>query len=178
MQRTLVAVGLVVVGLVTYRAGVAACGDKSLGPGGIRWQRSEPWQRAQAQANPASILIYGQPSSRIATAARELKLQETLRRVGHTFREVATTDEFDAALAAGGFNIIMADVAEVPALQQRVASLPSPPAVVAVAYKMSKTEKEASKKQRFLVKVPSPPDQYLGTIGAAVRSKGETRPKV
>ena len=62
MRRTLVVVCVVVAGLLMFRAGLAACGDKSLNAGGIRQQR------AVAQQFPASILIYGPPTSRIADA--------------------------------------------------------------------------------------------------------------
>jgi hypothetical protein len=168
MRRTLVAVFLVAAGIVMVRAGLIACGDKSLAPGGIRNMR--------AANRPASILIYGQAGSRIAAAARELKLQETLQRNGYAHRDATTSDELDAALASGQLDVIMADVADVPALQQRVASMPSRPTVVAVAYRLTKAEGAAAKNERFLVKVPSLEVEYLDTITKAIRTKN-TKPR-
>jgi len=167
MRRTLVAVGLVVAGLATFRADVDACGDKSLAAGGVRMQR------ALAARYPASIVIYAQPSSRLATAARELKLQQTLQQVGHKYREVTTVSELEAALGTGQFNIVMADFSDLADVQQRLESSRSRPAVVGVAYKLSKTEAaEAAKQSRFLIKAPGRAVQYLSTIADAVRSKG------
>jgi type IV pilus biogenesis protein CpaD/CtpE len=155
----------VVASFVILRAGLEACGDKSLSAGGIRQQR------AIAIEFPASILIYNPPASRIADAARELKLQKNLRQVGHTYQEATTRAELEAALASGSFNIIMADVAEVPTVRERVKASSSRAAVVAVGYKLSKTDASAAaKKERFLINAPSRSAQYLDTITEAVRS--------
>jgi hypothetical protein len=167
MRGTLVALGLVVAGLVTYRADVDACGDKSFAAGGIRMQR------ALAARYPASIVIYAQPSSRIAAAARELKLQQTFQQVGHKYREVTTAGDLKAALETGQFNIVMADFAELADMQQRLESLRSRPALVAVAYKLTKAETaEAARQCRFLINAPGRAAQYLSTIADAVRSTG------
>lgn len=167
MRRTLVAVCVVAVGVVTFPGDLDACGDKSLAAGGIRMQR------ALATRYPASILIYSQPNSRITAAARELKLQQTLQQVGHKYREVTTTSEFESALTSGEFNVVMVDYAELATLQQRLALSPSRPAFVGVAYKLTKSEaNEAAKQCRFLVRAPSRAAQYLSTIADAVRSKG------
>lgn len=164
MRRTLVAVGLVAASLVLCRADLIACGDKSFLPGGIRDQR--------AGQKPASILIYGQPGSRLAAAARELHLQRTLTRAGHSLREATSPAQFDAELASGRFDVIIADVADTAAVQQRIGSMPSPPRIVAVAYKLTKAEAaDAAKKERFLVKASDLEVTYLDTISNAVRSK-------
>ena len=172
MKRKLVGVGLMAVGLVAFRADLNACGDKSLAAGGIRMQR------ALATRYPASILIYGQPGSRIAAAARELKLQQTLQQVGHKYREATTTSDLEAALSSGEFNVVMADFADLPGLQNRLTASPSRPALVGVAYRLTKAETdEAAKLCRYLVKAPSRAAQYLSTIADAVRSKGTVSPK-
>ena len=165
MRRPLLTLGLVVAGLVMFRAGLGACGDKSLGVGGIRLQR------ALAAQYPASILIYSPPASRIGAAARELKLQQALRQVGHTYLEATTSAEFESALASGQFNVIMADLAEITTVQERVKASTSSATVVAIAYKLTKAQvKAAAKTERFLINVPSRMAQYLDTITEAVRS--------
>lgn len=167
MKRMLAALGLVAVGVFALGADIDACGDKSLLTGGIRMQR------ALAARYPASILIYGQPASRMSDASRELKLQATLRQVGHKYREVATWSELQSALASRQFNIVMVDVADLADLQARLASSPSPPVVIPIAYKLTKTEvADAVRQFRFLVKAPSRSSQYLTTISEAVRSTG------
>ena len=170
MKRALIATGLVVVGLLALQAVIDACGDKSLSAGGIRRQR------ALAAKYPASVLIYAQPNSRGTAAARELKLQRTLQDFGYTYREVASWADAEAALASGRYNVVMADFAEGADVMQRVQTSPSRPAVVAIAYQLSKSELAQAKKQyRFLVKAPSQSAQYLSTIADAVQSRTSTR---
>ena len=165
MKRVFVAVGLMALGVVLLRAGLEACGDKSLAAGGVRYQRGFATQ------HPASILIFNPTNSRIAAAAREMKLQQALRQVGHTYLEVTTIPELDLALKSGKFNVVMADVDELSAVRQQIQGSATPPAVVAVAYKLSKAgAAAASKQQKFLVKVPSRTAQYLDTITEAARS--------
>jgi hypothetical protein len=152
------------------RADVDACGDKSLSAGGIRMQR------AMAARYPASILIYGPPASRMSDAARELKLQVTLLQVGHKYREVATWSELQSALASGQFNIVMADFGDLADVQVRLQSSPSPPVIIPIAYKLTKTEvADAARQSRFLIKAPSRSSQYLMTIAEAVRSPRSPR---
>jgi hypothetical protein len=169
MKRTLVTLGLIVTGLTLLRVGVEACGDKSLSLGGVRLER------ARVAMYPASILVFAQPNSRMAAAARELKLQQKLREVGYTYQEVMSWADAEAALASGKFNVVMADVAGHSELE-RLQSSPARPVVVPVAYKLTKTEaNQAAKQYRFLVKAPSTSTQYLSTIGDAVRSRSKAR---
>src|SRR5262245_59693292 len=172
MKRPLVVVGLLAISFVTFGPALDACGDKSLGPGGIRWQR------ALAAQYPASILIYVRPNSQIAAAAQELKLQDALRQVGHSYREVSTTSELEAALDSGQFNVVLADVSDLPDVQRRVDASRSRPATVGVAYKPTKAEaKEAASRYKFLIKAPGRSAQYLSTIADAVRSKSSGQRK-
>ena len=171
MTRLLTAVGLAAMGIVALHAGLDACGDKSLSAGGVRMQR------ALAARYPASILIYG-TSSRLSEATRELKLQSTLQQVGHKYREVSTWSELQSALASGQFNVVIADVSDVADLQTRLESSPSRPAIVPMAYKLTKTETaEAARQSRFLIKAPGRSSQYLTTIAEAVRSTSHSSGK-
>jgi hypothetical protein len=166
MNRAFAAAGLLTFGLLAFDSDLNACGDKSLSAGGIRMQR------ALAARYPASILMYVPATSRLSGAGREMKLQETLRRVGHSYREVATFAELQASVDTGQFNILLADFADLVELQQRFQSSPSRVVVVPVAYKLTKAETdEAAKQCRFLIKAPSRAAQYLTTIAEAVRSR-------
>ena len=166
MMRTLVAAGLLTAAVLTYGPGLDACGDKSLSAGGIRMQR------ALAARYPASILMYAPSASRIPGATRELKLHDTLRQVGHKYTEVTTWPELQASVDTGQFNIILADFADLPDLQQKLESSPSRVVIVPVAYKLTKAENaEAAKQCRFLIKAPGRAAQYLMTIAEAVRSR-------
>jgi hypothetical protein len=166
MKRTFVVAGFLTAAALASTADLNACGDKSLAAGGIRIQR------ALAARYPASILIYTPLASRLSGATRELKLQDTLRKVGHKYREVLTASDLRASVDTGQFNIILADFADLTALQQKFESATSPVVVVPVAYKMTKAETaEAAKQCRFLIKAPGRDAQTLGTIAEAVRSR-------
>jgi hypothetical protein len=167
MKRTFAAAGFVVGLLAVGGSDLSACGDKSLSAGGIRMQR------ALAARYPASILIYTPSTSRLQGATHELRLQETLLKVGHKYREVSSVSDLRASVDTGQFNIVLADLADVTDLQQQLESSPTRVAVVAVAYKLNKAETAAAAKQsRFLIKAPSYAAQYLTTIADAVRSRG------
>ena len=171
MTRMLAAVGLAAMGICALYVEIDACGDKSLSAGGVRMQR------ALAARYPASILIYG-PSPRLSEASRELKLQSTLQQVGHKYREVSTSSELQSALASGQFNVVIADFSDLADLQARLQSWPSRPALVPIAYKLTKTEAaEAARQCRFLIKAPGRSSQYLTTIAEAVRSTSHSSGK-
>jgi hypothetical protein len=166
MKRTFVAVGFVTAAALAFGPDIDACGDKSLSAGGIRMQR------AIAARYPASVLAYVPAASRLPAATRELKLQETLRQVGHKYHEVASLTELRASVQTGQFNIVVADLADVADLQRDLASAPSRVVLVPVAYKLTKSESaEAAKQCRFLINAPSRAVNYLTTIAQAVRSR-------
>ena len=165
MKRTVLALCFVVAAGPALSPAIDACGDKSLSAGGIRMQR------AIAARYPASVLAYVPAASRLATARGELKMQETLRLVGHKYHEVASLPELQASLLTGRFNIVVADLADAADLQRRVESAPSRIVVVPVAYKLTKPEsREAEKQSRFLIKAPGRAVHFLSTIAEAVQS--------
>jgi hypothetical protein len=166
MKRTWIAVSLVAAALLGIGPDVDACGDKSLSAGGIRWQR------ALAARYPASVLAYVPAPSRLSDAKRELKLEETLNRVGHTYHEVASLTALQDSLATGQFNVVLADFADIGAVQRSLEASQSPVVLVPVAYNLTKAEaRHAAKQYRFLITVPSRAAQYLVTLGKAVASK-------
>ncbi|HTM33050.1 MAG TPA: hypothetical protein VL263_17180 [Vicinamibacterales bacterium] len=163
LTRTFAASSLLTLLVASAAPDLLACGDKSLSAGGIRMQR------ALAARYPASVLIYNPAGSKLQGAARELNLLDTLRKVGHQYREVTTAQELQASLASGQYNIVLAHVAEARDLQPALA--PSRVALIAVAYQLSDAEAaEAATVWRFLIKAPSLATRYLTTIADAVRS--------
>jgi hypothetical protein len=148
---------------------IDACGDKSLSAGGIRMQR------ALAARYPASVVAYVPGNSRLSAAKRELNLQETLHRVGHTYREVTSLAALQSSVTTGQFNIVVADFSDVADVQRNLEASPSRVVVVPVAYKLTKAEAlEAAKQCRFLINAPSRAAQYLKTIADAVASRSDS----
>src|SRR5262245_66624357 len=99
MTRRFVAFAVVTTALVAFGPDLDACGDKSLSAGGIRMQR------ALAARYPASIIAYSPSTSRLSDAARDLKLPDTVRLVGHKYHEVGTFRELRSSIDTGQFNI-------------------------------------------------------------------------
>lgn len=140
-----------------------ACGDKSLSAGGIRIQR------ALAARYPASVLAYMPSGSPAAAATRKLKLPETLRFFGHRFQEVASVAELRTSIETGKYNLVLADLADVAALERDLGPSSTRVVFVPIAYQPTKeAAREAARQRRFLIKAPSLAVQYLTTIAEAV----------
>jgi hypothetical protein len=168
MKRTIVAAVVVFAALAgAGGSDLSACGDKSLSAGGIRMQR------ALAARYPATVLIYAPPASRLLNASHELRLKELLLMVGHQYSEVSTPDAFSAALQTGRYNVVLADLGDVPHVQQEVDSSREPPSLVGVAYHLPKAQAAAAARAcRFLIKAPGHGAESLQTIADAVRLRG------
>ena len=165
MNRRL-GLALMTAGVLAAGPDLDACGDKSLSAGGIRMQR------ALAARYPASVLAYIPSNSPASTAARELKLPETLRQVGHRYQEVASLDELRTSVETGQFNILVADLSEVADLERRLGASSERVVVVPVTYKLTKAEtRAASAQRRFVINAPGKAVEYLTTIAQAVRSR-------
>jgi hypothetical protein len=172
MKRTVVAAVVAAALAGPSGSDVSACGDKSLSAGGIRMQR------ALAARYPATVLIYSPAASRLQGASRELRLKEMLLMVGHQYSEASTAGELRAALDTGRYNVVLADLADVPQMQREIESSRERPSLVAVAYNLPKAQAaEAARACRFLIKAPGHAADYLRTIADAVRLRGSVSQK-
>ena len=166
MNRRLGPLVLITAGVLAAAPELDACGDKSLSAGGIRMQR------ATAARYPASVLAYVPSNSPASTAARELKLSETLHQVGHRYQEAANLDELRASVETGRFNILVADLAQIADLESKLGPSSGRVVFVPVTYKLTKTEmRAASQQRRFVINAPGKAVEYLTTIAQAVRSR-------
>jgi hypothetical protein len=136
---------LLALGAVVFLAVAPAalgCGDKFVVLGrGVRFGR------AFAAKYPASILIYMNPASNMPAAAKEFKLEKTLKGAGHKTRIVASSADLEQALASGKYDIVLADIADSAGLQKDAASAVSKPSVVPVLYKPTPEELAAVEKK-------------------------------
>jgi hypothetical protein len=171
MKRTF---GLLFIAVAVLATGpeLNACGDKSLSAGGIRMQR------AVAARYPASVLAYAPPSSPVSSAARELRLPETLRQVGHRYAEVASLSELRTSIETGRYNLVVVGLGDAADVERNLGPLAARVVVVPVAYRLTKAEvREAASQQRFLIRAPGRDVEYLATIAEAVKfgSKGSRK---
>ena len=157
-------------------AAVDACGDKFLVVGrGVRYKK------VRAAAHPASILIYMNPASHLPAAAKDVKLEASLKKAGHKVQTVESAGQLNDALKTSSFDLVVADFADSPGLEKQVASQTSKPALVPVLYKPTDDEMAAAEKQYgCAMKAPSKDplaaideamSQKLGSKGAKAKSK-------
>ena len=87
-----------------------ACGDKFLRVG-----RGARYQRAYVAVHPASLLLVARPGSTVAAALKDL--EPTLKRAGHKSVVVKDASAVADALDRGQFNIVLADLKDVPTVE-------------------------------------------------------------
>src|SRR5262245_5035324 len=150
---------LVFLGAAAY---VDACGDKFLVVGrGVRYTR------VRAAAHPASILLYMNPTSRVPAAAKDAKLEASLKQAGHKVRTVETAGQLSDALKASKFDLVVADVSDGPSLEKQVGSGPS---LVPVLYKPTDAELAAAR-ERYGCALKAPSKDPLAAIDEAMSQR-------
>lgn len=124
-------VGLVAAAGFWIGADLLACGDKFLVVGrGTRYQRPK-------NARAASVLIYANPTSGLPAALRSLPVESVLRHEGHRSATVETLEQLSAILAAGRFDIVLADAHDASAVEKLFGADPNAPVVLAFCDKAS-----------------------------------------
>jgi hypothetical protein len=115
---------LLVVGILAFSASGAdllACGDKFL-----VISRGTRFERAAMPREPAAILVYVNPASTLPKALERVPIEATLRRVGYQPTTVAQPGEFEQALGRGGWDVVIADLADSAALRGRLQGSEAP----------------------------------------------------
>ncbi|HXN21494.1 MAG TPA: hypothetical protein VOA41_01975 [Candidatus Dormibacteraeota bacterium] len=141
-----------------------ACGDKLLLLSrGLRFERS-------VSAHPASVLMFVRPNSRAATIAADS--QPALEQAGHKIRTVQNIDEVADTLNSAAYDLLLADVEDVPAIEQRIGSMSTKPLVVPVVYKGWKQDSAPHSMQYAYVLVsPGKVGNYVSAIDKAMKLK-------
>jgi len=167
-MRRVVVFSLVSMGaLLLWRSDAQACGDKFLVVG-----RGLHYQRVHAAVRPASILIFMNPTSHVPAAAKEIQLEAGLKQAGHKVQTVADSAELDGALKSAKYDLILADIADSPALEKRVGTDPGAALVVPVLYHPSDAELSAAQKQ-YGCAMKAPAKDYLSAIDEALAQRSK-----
>jgi ABC-type amino acid transport substrate-binding protein len=123
---------------------LGACGDKFLRVG-----RSARFRR-YAAVHPASILIY-KPVDSTPGGIEEFKA--LLKRAGHEPVAVDNGTSVAGALAAGQYDVVIADYADADRIKDDLQAAPSKPGLLPILYKPSKAvELEAEHQYACLIK--------------------------
>ena len=138
----------IVVGVLALGPSVATgCGDKFvLIGGGARVNRSK---------FPSRVLVFMNPGSRIPAAEKEFHVEATLAAAGHKPKVVESEAEVEKALASGQYDLVLADLADVPALKEKCGASASKPAVLPLLYKPTTEELAAAEKEANCLARPS-----------------------
>ena len=134
--------------LLALGGGVAAgCGDKFvLIGGGARLNRSK---------FPSRVLVFMNPGSRVPAAEKEFHVEATLVAAGHKPKVVESQADVEKALASGQYDLVLADLADVPMLRKECSSSASKPAVLPLLYKPTAAELAAAEKEANCLARPS-----------------------
>ncbi len=165
MKRTLL-LGLGLVGCALMVGGDAlACGDKLVIVGrGLRAKRKA--------VSRASILVYARPGGSLPTALGEGGLQKNLERAGHRLSQVGTEDELKEALAAGGYDLVLADLKAAPRVEAQANDAPKHPTVLPTLYNPSPAELSAAESAfHCVLKAPAKEKDYLAVVDEAMAAR-------
>lgn len=147
-----------------------ACGDKFLVIGrGVRQQR------AQGAVHRARVLLYQDPAGQLDAALRAQKVETHLKLAGHKLDSVESRAELSERLAAGKYDIVLAPISEMAALEQAVGGGPTKPFLLPVIYNPTGEElAQAEAEFSCVMKSPSTQKHYLAVIDEAMvlRKKG------
>ena len=144
-MRRMFAIGLIAIATATAGAvDLGACGDKFLRVG-----RSARFRR-YAAAHPAAILIYKPTNS---TAAGIQELTALLKRAGHRPVAIDRGTNISLALAAGQYDLIIADYADADRITSNFQAVTIKPELLPILFKPTKAvEAEADKQYVCLIK--------------------------
>jgi len=157
-MRTAKTILAALAGLLLCASWGDACGDKLLVVG-----RGVKYSHAGGAVHTASILIYKNASAPGAAVTGNAKFEENLKHAGHKVRSVTDAPALDAALKSDRYDLVLADPADSPSLEKKLASQPSKPTVVPVLYEPSASELSAAEKE-YGCALKAPSKDYLSAI--------------
>jgi hypothetical protein len=168
MSRQILAIVVTLAGALALGQSVAAgCGDKFvLVSGAARVNRSK---------FPSRVLVFMNPASRVPAAEKEFHVEATLTAAGHKTKVVESEAEVEKALQSGKYDLVLADVADVPELRKQCGASASKPAVLPLLYKPTAAELSAAEKEaNCLVRPSKKSSDLLAVIDETMkdRSKG------
>ncbi len=171
MKRLILAVGF----LLTSGAiadDLSACGAKFLVP-----SRGTHFQRAPVPRQSAAILVYANPASPFPEAFRRLALDATLIKAGYAPTAVHTAAEFEDALGHGGWDLVIVDLSDGPAVSSRLKG-PGAPLVLPIAHHPTSSELGRAKKEYTrVIKSPAKSLAILEAIDDTLAARRDMQAK-
>jgi len=157
---------VLVFGTAAFPATPFACGDKFLMP-----SRGTRFQQAPLHRVPAAVLLYANPASPLPGALSRLSVDATLRKAGYRPTFVHSLDGLEAALARGGWDVIVVDVADGAAVRSRL-DRRTASAVLPVLVDAAETAvKQARADYRRIIKSPGRGQAFVDGIDDVLASR-------
>jgi hypothetical protein len=165
VRKAAVHLCLAIAGCLLADAGAAlACGDKLLVLG--RHVRS---QRARGAIQRGSILVLLDQAGQLQAALRATDFGRDLELAGHRVRLVWSVRELGNEIGSGGYDIVIADIADVAALGPELAAAPGGPVLLPVVVNTTGDEwSEAAARFSCIRRSPSAGKHYLAVIEEAL----------
>jgi len=163
-MRTLAAALVVSVALGATASPASACGDKLLVIG-RRVKRVPPAK------HPATVLLYLRPDSVLPAAAREMKLETTLRQAGHHVVVVDEEEGLRSRLAGGGYDFVLTDLSDAASVVEEAERASGAPDVVPVLSDADKTTLRSSRQTYPLVIEAGKSRSYLSDLDSAMKER-------
>jgi hypothetical protein len=162
MARAFIAGLLLAVG-VTATDRVAACGDKYLNLGlGTRFERSPAERRA------AAVLLYAEAGSDLSRTLAALSVEDGMKKAGYQPTLASTAAEFDAALHARTWDVILLDSRDSQAVSQRLAKTGGPRLVPVLARPTKEELKQARKLYEIVLATPMKSRLFVEAVDDAL----------
>jgi hypothetical protein len=172
MKTRLLLVGILVLSGAGAGGDLVACGEKFLVV-----SRGTRFQRAAVNRQPAKILVFANPASTLPRALEKVSVDETLRKAGYQPTSVAAQSELDQALRQGGWDLVVADLADSGALRGRLQGSAAP-MVLPVVLNATGTEiAQAKKDYQRVVKGPIKTQAFLQAVDEALALREKLRGK-
>lgn len=165
-----VSVVVVLAFVVTFADEILACGDKFLVPSrGMRFQ-AQPIDRESA-----TVLLYAQAGSALGSTLTALSVEATLRKAGYRPTSVTTEAELARALGAGGWDVVILDLADGPRIAGRLPAS-AVPIVLPVAHDADRAVLADAKRQYPRVLQSPKKDQvFLEAVDKAIAARARAR---
>jgi hypothetical protein len=144
-----------------------ACGDKLLVVG-------RRVKRVPQAKHPATVLLYMRPGSALPAAAKEMRLETTLRQAGHKVDAVDQPDLLRDQLTAGRYDFVLTDLADAALVAREAASAPGAPGIVPVASKAGDGAVQDTQATYPVVIQRGKSLSYLSALDAAMGQRGSS----
>ena len=162
MRQRLLVAGLVV--LTLAGSDLLACGEKFLVV-----SRGTRFQRAGMARQPANILVYANPTSTLPKSLEKAEVDETLRKAGYKSSSVNDPKQLEQILRKGGWDLVIADLADGSAVRNVVAGAAKEPMILPVAYRPTGNEiAQAKKDYPRVIKGPVKSQAFLEAVDEAL----------